>query len=260
MDSFNVTILGCGSALPTERHYCSSQIVNHYGDLFMIDCGEGTQYQFQRNHFAPSRLNNVFISHLHADHCLGLTGMLSFFDLKKRTRGIHVYAPGEFEEMLYKQMAFFAPRAQFKVFFHPLEDNECGTVFCNGRMSVTVFPLDHKMPCFGFLFQTATHSYAYCSDTKAIEPPTEALQGVDLLYHEATYADAEAPLAEAMYHSTARQAAQFAAKCQAKKLIIGHYSSRYKDETHLLLQAQEVFPNTLLAMENMTVNIDTRPY
>jgi len=255
MIQFSVTVLGCGSALPTERHYGSSQVVNLHGRLFMVDCAEGTQFQFQRNHLQASKLDHIFITHLHPDHCLGLTGILSSYALKKRTNDLHVYAPAEFEEMLFQQFAFFVHHAQYQVVFHPISGTSSVTVFEDAQLRVTAFPLDHKVPCYGFLFQTPGRSYAYCSDTKAIDPPTEALLGVDLLYHEATYAEAESPLAEAMYHSTARQAARFAVQCHAKQLMIGHYSTRYPNESRLLAEAQEVFPNTILATENMTLTV-----
>ena len=254
MGSFDVTILGCGSALPTERHYCSSQVINLDGRLFMVDCGEGAQYQFQRNHLRESKLNHVFISHLHADHCLGLTGVLVAYALKKRTADFHVYAPAEFEEMLYQQFEFYVSNALYRLVFHPLRGQEVSTIYEDGRLRVLSFPLEHKVPCYGFLFQADGHGYAYCSDTKLIAPPTEALQGVDLLYHEATYAESESALAETMYHSTARQAARFAEEIQAQKLVIGHPSSRYKDESILLREAKEVFPNTILAAEDMTLS------
>ncbi len=255
MNPFNVTILGCGSALPTERHYCSSQVVNHHGNLFMVDCGEGAHYQFQRNHLHESKLNHIFISHLHADHCLGLTGVLVAYALKRRTADLHVYAPAEFEGMLYRQFEFYASNATYRLVFHPIEGSQTTTLYEDGHLSVQAFPLEHKVPCYGFLFQADGHGYAYCSDTKRIAPPTEALYGVDLLYHEATYADSEANLAATMYHATARHAAQFAREIQAKKLIIGHPSSRYRDESILLKEAHEVFPNTILAEENLCVAV-----
>lgn len=255
MTTFNVTILGCGSALPTERHYCSSQVLNLDGRLFMIDCGEGAQYQFQRNHLRESKLNHIFISHLHADHCLGLTGVLVAYALKSRTADLHVYAPAEFEEILYKQFEFFVSNAMYQLVFHPLKGEGAVTIYDDGKLTVQAFPLEHKVPTYGFLFQSEGHGYAYCSDTKLIAPPTKALQGVDLLYHEATYADSEMGLAETMYHATARQAAQFAKEIQAKKLMIGHPSSRYKDESILLKEAREVFPNTILAEENLCEDV-----
>jgi ribonuclease Z len=87
-------------------------------------------------------------------------------------------------------------------------------------------------------------SYAYCSDTRPNKDIIERLRGVDLLYHEATFAQEDASLAHETYHSTARQAAEIAAEAGAGKLLIGHFSSRYKDISQLEMEAREVFPDT----------------
>ena len=98
-------------------------------------------------------------------------------------------------------------------------------------------------------------SYAYCSDTMAVDGLTEWVHGVDLLYHEATYADAERALAERYGHSTARQAATVAKEANVGQLMIGHFSSRYADETILLREAQEVFAKTILAREGLRITL-----
>ena len=92
MEKFEVNILGCGSALPTTRHFASSQVVNIREKLFMIDCGEGAQLQLRRSKLKFSRLNHIFISHLHGDHCFGLMGLISTFGLLGRTATLHNYA------------------------------------------------------------------------------------------------------------------------------------------------------------------------
>ena len=81
MEKFELHILGCGSALPTTRHFPTSQIVNVRDKLFMIDCGEGAQLQFRKSHLKFSRLNHIFISHLHGDHCFGLLGSVTFYGI-----------------------------------------------------------------------------------------------------------------------------------------------------------------------------------
>jgi ribonuclease Z len=96
-------------------------------------------------------------------------------------------------------------------------------------------------------------SYAYCSDTKYFPEIIPYIKGVDVLYHEATFSDADKDLAEKTFHSTARQAAQIAKDAQAGKLIIGHFSSRYRDLTVLLNEAREVFPDTELAYEGKSI-------
>lgn len=94
MEPFKVHILGCGSALPTLKHFASSQVVEIRGKYFMIDCGEGTQIQLRRSHVAFTKISAVFISHLHGDHCFGLIGLISTFGMLGRTATLHVYAPG----------------------------------------------------------------------------------------------------------------------------------------------------------------------
>jgi ribonuclease Z len=100
---------------------------------------------------------------------------------------------------------------------------------------------------------TPAARYAYCSDTMYTPRIAPYIEGVDVLYHEATYGDQEEPWARKTFHSTARQAATLAKQAQVGKLVIGHFSSRYKDEKVLLAQAQEVFPNTTLAHEGMKI-------
>ena len=95
MEPFRIHILGCGSALPTLKHLASSQVVEVRGKYFMIDCGEGTQIQLRRSRLAFTKIQAVFISHLHGDHCFGLIGMISTFGMLGRTAPLHVYAPAD---------------------------------------------------------------------------------------------------------------------------------------------------------------------
>ena len=97
MEKFEVTILGCGSALPTLRHFPTSQIVNIREKLFMIDCGEGTQIQIRKCKLKFSKLNHIFISHLHGDHFFGLIGLISTLNLLGRTATLHIYGPKDLE-------------------------------------------------------------------------------------------------------------------------------------------------------------------
>ena len=94
-----------------------------------------------------------------------------------------------------------------------------------------------------------SRSYAYASDTRYQPSLAEAVRGVDLLYHEATFMQADAGLAAARYHSTTVQAATVAREAHVGQLLIGHYSSRYHDLTPLLAEAQAIFANTQLARE-----------
>ncbi|HHP7242817.1 MAG TPA: ribonuclease Z [Cyclobacteriaceae bacterium] len=100
------------------------------------------------------------------------------------------------------------------------------------------------------------YAYGYCSDTKYKEDIVEMISNVDLLYHEATFDDQMRERAAATFHSTAREAATIAKKAEAGKLLIGHFSTRYKDLAPLLEEARAVFYNTELAMEGVTFVVD----
>lgn len=100
-----------------------------------------------------------------------------------------------------------------------------------------------------------SRSYAYCSDTAPCSHNNAALQGVDLMYHEATFADSEKERAAQTLHSTAHQAAQIAKDAGVKRLVIGHYSSRYDTPDTLLDEARGIFPDTIAAKEGMVINI-----
>lgn len=304
MVDFNVTILGCGSAKPTLRHQPSSQIVNHGGTLYMIDCGEGTQMQLVKCGFRQGKLRHVFISHSHGDHCLGLIPMLSSFALEGRSYDLNIYAPSDLIEFLQNQISFFIHNASFEIIFHSIDCQHPTVIHTDSNLKVTAFPLDHRVPCYGFLFQenmgerhikkdcitqyhipydrikeikcgadytlsngvvipnadltdppASARSYAYCSDTRPVMRWAELLNGVDLLYHEATYSNHYQSLAVEVFHSTAEEAATFAVQCHAKRLLLGHFSSRLNGEDELLQEALRIFPNTSLADEGMEVRI-----
>ncbi len=98
---------------------------------------------------------------------------------------------------------------------------------------------------------TPPKSYAYCSDTAYSERIIPIIQGADVLFHEATFAESEAFRTKETLHSTAKQAATIAQKADVKQLIIGHYSARYADLTPLHNEAQSIFKNTLLSFDGM---------
>lgn len=304
MEKFEVHILGCGSALPTTRHFATSQVVNLRDKLFMIDCGEGAQMQLRKSRLKFSRLNHIFISHLHGDHCFGLMGLISTFGLLGRTAELHIHSPKGLQELVDPLLNFFCNKLTYKVLFHTFETKLPELIYEDRSMTVTTIPLKHRMPCCGFLFEEkkrANHilrdmvdfykvpvyelnrikngadyitpegdiisntrltrpaasprSYAYCSDTTYRQQIVEQIHGVNLLFHEATFAQSEAARAKETYHSTAAQAAQVALDAEVEQLIIGHFSARYEDENILLDEAMKIFPHTILARENLCINV-----
>ena len=153
MEPFKVHILGCGSALPTPRHYASAQVVEVRGKLFLVDCGEGTQVQLRRSRIRFTKISAVFISHLHGDHCFGLIGMLSTFGLLGRTARLAIYAPPELEQVLNLQMRLFCHDFDYEVDFHPVDTTRHSVVYEDHSLTVETIPLQHRMPCCGYLFR-----------------------------------------------------------------------------------------------------------
>lgn len=153
MEPFKVHILGCGSALPTLRHFPTTQVVECRGKLFMVDCGEGAQLQMRRAGLSFTKMGHIFISHLHGDHCLGLTGLLSTFGLLGRTAAMHVYADQALGPILDQQLSFYCRDLGYDVVFHAI-DTTCHEVIYEDRsISVETLPLQHRMPCCGFIFR-----------------------------------------------------------------------------------------------------------
>ena len=153
MEKFEVHILGCGSALPTTRHFSSSQVVNIREKLFMVDCGEGAQLQLRRSKLKFSRLNHIFISHLHGDHCFGLMGLISTFGLLGRTATLHIYAHKELERLMVPQLEFFCKGMTYEVAFHTIDPSKAEVIYDDRSVSVSTIPLKHRIPTCGFLFQ-----------------------------------------------------------------------------------------------------------
>src|SRR5690554_8043868 len=104
---FSVTILGSNSALPTSERFPTAQVLNVSERFFLIDCGEGTQMQLRNNHIRFTRINHIFISHLHGDHCFGLMGLISTLGLLGSTVDLHIYGHADLEKVYRPQLAYF---------------------------------------------------------------------------------------------------------------------------------------------------------
>ena len=153
MEPFRVHILGCGSALPTLHHNASAQVVEIRGKLFLVDCGEGTQVQLRRSRLRFTKISAVFITHLHGDHCFGLIGMLSTFGLLGRTARLAIYAPAALENMLKQQMQLFCHDFDYEVDFHAVDTSQQQVIYEDRSLTVESIPLEHRMPCCGYLFR-----------------------------------------------------------------------------------------------------------
>ncbi len=302
--TFSITILGSNSALPTSERYPTAQVLNVSERFFLIDCGEGTQMQLRKNKIKFTKINHIFISHLHGDHCFGLIGLISTMGLLGRSVDLHIYCHPDLEKILVPQLDYFCKDMPFKVIFNCFDWKKQDLIFEDKNMEVYTIPLEHRVPTVGFLFKEKVAerkvrkefvfkyqpsikeilaikhgepyctkegiiilneditieppkplSYAFCTDTRPVKKRLDQLKGVDLLYHESTFLKEDTKLAHKTYHSTAEQAALIAKEANVKQLMIGHYSTRYRDLKPFLEEARNVFKNTVLAREGVVVTL-----
>lgn len=146
-----VTILGNNSASPAHGRHPTSQVVQTDEHIFLVDCGEGTLFQMGKYKIRQSRINHIFISHLHGDHYFGLIGLINTYGLNHRKNDLHIYSPRYLKEIIDLQMKAADAHLTYPVHFHVLEEE--GVIFQDDKMSVSAFKVHHQIPCFGFLFR-----------------------------------------------------------------------------------------------------------
>jgi len=302
---FEVTILGSSSATPIFNRNPSSQALNVNDRIYLIDCGEGTQQQMLKFDIKASRIDDIFISHLHGDHYLGLVGLLSSLHLNGRKKPLKIFGPQHLKDIIELQLRYSETELQYAIEFRPTNANQSEVILDNQDVTVETIPLQHGIACTGFLFRekkrlrklikekldeigvpveyfstlkkgadyVATDgkvyknntlttdpaepkTYVYCSDTCYNEKYFGQISNSTLLYHEATFLHNMLERANETQHTTARQAAEVALKTNAGKLLIGHFSARYKTLIELLDEARSIFPETELAIEGKTFLIE----
>lgn len=298
---FEVTILGSSSATPVYNRNPTSQALNINDRFYLIDCGEGTQQQMLRFDVKISKIDYIFISHLHGDHYLGLIGLLSSLHLNGRKKPMHIFGPADLKLIIDTNLVASWTKLNYELVFYATQVNQPEIIFENQDITVETIILNHRIPCTGFLFKQKKplrklnadlldfykvdrsqffklkqgldfinekgevisndvltinpgepKSYAYCSDTLAVKDYLPQLKQIDLLYHEATFMHNLLARAYETRHTTALQAAEIALESDVKKLLIGHFSARYKTLDGLLNEARSVFENTDLAIEGKT--------
>lgn len=258
----------------------------------------------RKMHLKFSRLSDIFISHLHGDHFLGLPGLLSTMDLHEREGALTIHCFEAGLDVLRHVLKVFCPNPGYEINYHPIKYAD-EVIMETPALTVETVKMAHRVPCVGFVFRekpklrhihgdmarfyqvphyymdrlragedfvtpdgqvianerltTAPDpalTYACLSDTVFKPELAAKIAGADLLYHEATYDTTMEAKAVARGHSTARQAALMAREAGVRQLMVGHFSKRYEGDEQLLLeQAREVFPNTILAKEGLTIDV-----
>lgn len=148
---FDVTILGCSSAIPTKDRFPTAQIVNFYHRLYLIDCGEGTQMQLRKYKFSLQKIQAIFISHAHADHFLGLPGLISTMDLLGRKIPLKIYAPAVVINFVKNYFHTTYSLPSFPIVWHELAWTD-QIIFDDDLLSVRTVTLSHSVECVGFVF------------------------------------------------------------------------------------------------------------
>ena len=297
-----LTILGNNSAIPAWDRNPTAHILQCIDECYLIDCGEGTQIQMAKYKIRRSKLNHIFISHLHGDHYFGLIGLLTSMSLLNRTQDLHLHAPAALEQIITLQLTVADVRLSYQLYFHAITSESI--IVKDSKIIVESFKVRHRIECWGFLFtENKNHRkidsqraktyeiptsfyeklqkgedyitkkgtiisneevtieaikakrYAYCADTIYDETLVEKIKSVDLLYHETTYLKALHQRAAERFHSTTIQAGAIAKKGEVKKLLIGHFSSKYEILDEFLAEAKEVFENTELAIQGTSFRI-----
>jgi len=290
--SFELTILGSSSALPTIHRFPTAHLLKADERFFLIDCGEGAQMRLKKHGLNLARIHHIFISHLHGDHVFGLFGLLSSLGMMGRKVPLNLYGPQALSGLMDYHGRIFVPLPFELVIKSPTKTE--AFIHESDKLTVTAIPLKHRTQTFGYLFREKAkplnvikkqieslglgvadvvklkrgedyltesgelipndrltlppyhrRSYAYLSDTAYDPDLAEKVAGVDLLFHEATFAEKDKKLAAQTLHSTAAQAATLARKAGVKKLLIGHFSTRYKDPIVLEEEAREIFKATV---------------
>ncbi|PYP49664.1 MAG: ribonuclease Z [Gemmatimonadetes bacterium] len=301
--SLTLRFLGTSASRPTVERNVSSLALIREGETLMFDCGEGTQRQMMRYGISFA-LADIFFTHMHADHMLGVTGLLRTLGLQGRTEPMNLYGPPGSEKLLWKAITLGSEKQHFEIMVFEITPE---TPLKRSGYSLVPFAVEHgdrlaigyqlveetrlgrfnpekaremgvpEGPLWGKIHKGETVTLP---DGRTIEPselvgptrpgrrivltgdsrPSEgtiaAALGADILVHEATFATEEAPRALETGHSTAREAAEVAAKAGVKKLVLTHVSARYsRDTSELEREAREIFPATIIARDGLEIDV-----
>jgi ribonuclease Z len=145
-------ILGCYAAAPRTTTHPTAQVLELRNQLFLIDCGEGTQIELRRYGIRFTRIRHIFISHLHGDHFFGLPGLISTFRLLGREQELHIYGPKGIREAITLLLKLGQSWTNYPLIFHELESREPQQILEDESLTVTTIPLKHRIYTNGFLF------------------------------------------------------------------------------------------------------------
>ena len=310
----NITFLGTSSGVPTLTRNVSSLALklSQKAEVWLFDCGEGTQHQLIKSTIKSSQIRKIFITHMHGDHIYGLPGLLATLGLSGNSKGIDIYGPSNLKNFISSALKNSYCKISFPLKFFEVENSaQTNTnLFEDELMEVKCASLKHRLPAFGYRVNEKDkpgqfnlekakklnipegpiygrlhsgqrvkledgrilngsdfcgeprkgESFVYCTDTIFSKRAVELSKNVDLLVHESTFSDKDEEMAFEKLHSTTIMAAKTALLSNAKKLVLTHISPRYTPKSlvkpiDLLNEAKQIFPNTFLAKDFLTIKI-----
>jgi len=151
-----ITVLGCYAATPRTFNNPTSQVLEMQNRFFLLDCGEGTQVQLRKQKIKFSKINHIFISHLHGDHVFGLVGLVTTFAMLGRKTELHIYGPKGIQEMIRTTLRLSGSFVSYDLCFQELESTESQIIFEDKKVVVKTIPLKHRIYTNGYLFQEKT--------------------------------------------------------------------------------------------------------
>ena len=149
MEPIKITFLGTSGSVPQKDKNFASMILSFRGSTLLFDCPEGTQRQLMNSEHSMMSINNIFISHMHADHFLGLFGWISTMTLNQRKEKLTIFSPKGGKEKIQKIMR----EVIYPSFPIEFIETKKGTLIKNELFEVRAYPLKHEIPCFGFVFK-----------------------------------------------------------------------------------------------------------
>lgn len=294
--------LGTASSFPTKERNHTAVLLEYAGEALLFDCGEGTQRQIKLAEAHPMKIEKIFITHWHGDHCLGLPGFLESMAFSNRTKPIYLFGPVGTKEHLFHLMKGFAVRLPFKLDVHEISAQEPRVILETPEYEVLAVNMKHRVPTLAFAFKEkskirinldytkkfgleqhpilkklqegkditwqgkkikakdATYKVegkkvAYVVDTEPNANAVKLAKDSDVFVCEGTFANELKAEANEKCHMTVKQAAKLAKDAEVKKLVLTHFSQRYKHTTELEREASSVFKNVVMAKDLMEVKI-----
>jgi ribonuclease Z len=177
-NAFRIHILGSSAAIPTSTRFTTSQLINFRSKYFLVDCSEGVQIQLRRLQLPLMKIDHIFISHLHGDHCLGLPGLIFTMHLLGRKKKLHIYSPPGLRDLIDLQYRISKLVPGFSIYYHILRENN-QLIYEDSFIRVNTIEMLHSLPSYGFLFTEKTPMLNI--DKDAIEKyqiPVEQIPGI----------------------------------------------------------------------------------